>query len=372
MMKKIIALVICVLLVVAVFAACSAEEAQQAADQATEAAEQAVEEATDAAEDAADAATDAAEPAATGESKTIAYLAYNLADVWNEMGMDNFLYCADKAGYKVITQDAQNDAEKQVSQAEAMINQGVDMITVFPAATESAVTIVRMCNDAGIPVAVENAFMGDDAGDIVAQVACQYADIGYAAVKYAAENIPDAKMLYVHGAPGLGVYEDYSIGVEQAEKDFADKIVEVDRINGEWATEPAYTVTLDYITKNGSDGFNVVFANNDLEASGVYQALKEKGCEDIPIISTGGSEEGFQLFNDGVEACNITAPVSIQGAQLFQFCYKYLNDIPIEETKVPLAVIPIDHNNADEWMHWNDYEAALKYVNGIDGNGLGL
>ena len=80
----------------------------------------------------------------------------------------------------------------------------------------------------------------------------------------------------------------------------------------------------------------------------------------------------FQLFNDGVEACNITAPVSIQGAQLFQFCYKYLNDIPIEETKVPLAVIPIDHNNADEWMHWNDYEAALKYVNGIDGNGLGL
>ena len=240
------------------------------------------------------------------------------------------------------------------------------MLTVFPSSTESAQTIIRMANEAGIPIAVENAFMPDSAGDIVGQIACQYADIGYAAVKWAAENVEDAKLLYCHGAPGLGVYEDYSIGVEQALKDFSDSIEEFGLINGEWDTEASYNVTNDFI-KSGQAEFNVVFANNDLQAQGCYQALKENGMEDIPIISTGGSASGYEMFQNGVEAANMTAPVSIQGAQLFKFCYQYLNGIDIPEKKIPLAVIPVDHSNEDDWMFWDDYQAALDYIGGLDG-----
>ena len=360
-MKKALVLVLCVMVAMVMFAACAqpaAEEPAASDDAATSDAP--------AADDTAADDTAADDTAATGESYTIGYLAWSLSDEWNSSGKDNFVWNAENLGWEVIVEDSQGDAEKQVSQAEALINQGVDMLTVFPSSTESAQTIIRMANEAGIPIAVENSFMSDDAGDIVGQIACQYADIGYAAIKWAAENVEDAKLLYVHGAPGLGVYEDYAIGVEQALKDFSDSVEEVGLINGEWETEASYTVTNDFI-KAGTAEFNVVFANNDLQAQGVYQALKENGMEDIPIISTGGSSAGKELFEQGVEAANMTAPVSIQGAQLFKFCYQYLTGKEIPETKIPLAVIPVDNSNPDDWMDWHDYQAALDYIGGLDG-----
>ena len=124
---------------------------------------------------------------------------------------------------------------------------GVDGIVMFPITPDSGATVVKMCNDAGIPIVVENTFLADDAGEMVGQVACQYGDIGYAAIKWAAENVEDAKILYVHGGTGEGVYEAYQVGVDQALADFADSIECVGLINGEWQTEPSYNVTMDYI-----------------------------------------------------------------------------------------------------------------------------
>lgn len=105
----------------------------------------------------------------------------------------------------------------------------------------------------------------------IGQVACQYGDIGYAAIKWAAENIEDAKLLYVHGGTGKAFTEAYQVGVDQALEEFADKIECVGLINGEWQTEPSYNVTMDYISAGGEE-FNVVFANNEPAGSWCLQS----------------------------------------------------------------------------------------------------
>jgi len=301
-------------------------------------------------------------PAAGGDF-TFGYIAWKLTDVWNQYGMEAFEYCAAQKGVTVKSVDAQNDPERQASLAQEMINAGVDAVSLFPCTPEVGATIVRMCNEAGIPIAIENIFLPDDAsaGEVVGQIACRYSDIGYAAIEYAAGAFPGCKMLWVQGAPGLGVTEDYAVGVDDALTKFGDKVEVVGYVNGEFATEPSYNVTMDFI--NSGKEFDIIFAQNDQIAFGAYNALKENGREkDVPIISTGGSPQGFEMMQQDQQYANMTAPVNIQGAQVFKFLWDYKNGDTTTGTKIPLPIIAIDKTNIGEWIHWDNTEDSFKYV----------
>ncbi len=355
-MKKGVAILLIIVFVAGVMAACAQPTAETPAP---------AQEGTAVAEPSTEAtATEEAAADAPKEELTFGYLAYNIADVWNQYGYEAFVWAAEQDGVKVEMLDAKNDSEKQVSQAQDFINKGVDGISIFPVSPEVGATVVRMANEAGIPIALENIFLDDDtiAGiDLLGQVACEYNEIGYAAIKYAAETYPGCKLLYVHGGPGLGVYESYKIGVDKALEKFSDKVELVGLINGEWATEPSYNVTVDFIN-SGESEFDVVFANNDLQATGVYNALKEYGMEAIPIISTGGSEQGYQMVEDGQEAANITAPVNIQGQIVYDFLKKGVAGETITNKRISLPLIPIGMDNFDQWIKWDDNAAAAQYI----------
>lgn len=361
MTKKVFAVLMALLMVAAMVAGCASTSPAPASEATPAPAQES--------KPADTPASKAEEPAPQEATKnfTLGYLAWGLTDEWNLYGCEAFKWAAAKKGCEVITLDCQKDPEKQVSQAEELINRGVDAISMFPCTPEVGATVTRMCNVAGIPIAIENIFLPDDgsAGEIVGQVACRYSDIGYTAVKYAAETWPGCKLLYVHGGPGLGVYEDYKVGVDQALEEFKGKIELVGLMNGNWETEASYNVTQDFISSGKSD-FDVVFANNDLQAVGVYNALKENGMENIPILSTGGSEQGYEMVKSGQEYANMTAPVNLQGEIVFRFLWQHLNNVSISETKIPLPVIPVDQTNIDtDWIKWSDYEAAERYIGGI-------
>ena len=306
----------------------------------------------------------AAEPVADS-GFTFGYMAYNLADMWNQFSMDAFVWCADMKGVEVLYVDAQSDTGYQATQAQEMIDLGVDAISIFPVTTEVGATVVHMANEAGIPIAVENIFMPDDesAGDIVGQIACRYSDVGYAAIEYAAGAFPECKMLWVQGAPGLGVTEDYKAGVDAALELYGDLVEIAGYVNGEFAMETAYKTTLNFI-KSGRE-FDIIFAQNDLMAFGSFNALKERGMEDIPIISTGGSPQGYEMMQQGQQYANMTAPVNIQGVTIFDFLWRYVNGVSIPDNKIPLPIIPIDFPTIDQWIQWYDVQAAYDYIGGI-------
>lgn len=344
MKKKNVVIIIAILMVIVVLAACTPEQTP---------ASQTLEEPT------------SEEPTSETKSYVFGQLDYNMADVWDQTLVESFSWAAEQKGVTVKVLDAQKDPEKQVSQAQQLINEGVDGILLIPVTPDCAATIVRMANEADIPIAIENIFLSEEAAKgVVGQAACQYRDIGYAAIKYAADTYPGCKLLYVHGGAGLGVYEDYKIGVDAALEEFKDKVTMVGLIDGKWETEAAQNVTQDFITSGQSD-FDIVFANNGMEAKGVYNALKDNDMTDIPIISTGGSPDDYQMMLDGIESANMTAPANIQGILGFKLLWQTVNNIPIEETKLPLPIIPIDTETIDDWIQWEDYQAAYDYIGGI-------
>ena len=64
-----------------------------------------------------------------------------------------FKKTAEAAGYEVIVQSAENDAQNQISQAENVITQGVDAIVIQPVDFNVASGIAEMATKAGIPLA---------------------------------------------------------------------------------------------------------------------------------------------------------------------------------------------------------------------------
>ena len=296
---------------------------------------------------------------------TFGYIAYQMADIWNEYSAKSFEYAAAKDGVKVITLDSGNSIEQSVSCMESLIQAEVDGISIFPISPEQAAQLITMANEAGIPITVENIDVASvaDEDEYIAAVGCVYGDIGYAAIKWLSENVEDAKVFYCAGAVGGGVFEAYKEGVDKALEDCKDSIEMVGLLNSDaWSTEDGLNLTTNFI--NSGVEFNCVFANNDQIAQGCYQALEEAGL-DYPIVSTGGSPDAYGFVEDGIEAANMTAPVSLQGVQTYKNLYEYVTEGVVPDPKFQsLPVIPVSGDDLGAWIDWADYEGAYGFVYG--------
>ena len=304
--------------------------------------------------------------AAVAEDKlTYGYIAYQMSDIWNEYSAKSFEYAAEQNGVDVIVLDSGNDIAQSVAAMESLIQSEVDGISIFPISPEQAAQLITMANEAGIPITVENIDVAEvaDEDEYVAAVGCVYADIGYAAIEWLANNVEDAKVFYCAGAVGGGVFEAYKVGVDQALADYADKIEMVGMLNSDaWSTEDGLNLTTNFI--NSGVEFNCIFANNDQLAQGCYQAIGDAGL-DLPIVSTGGSPDAYAFLEDGIEAANMTAPVSIQGVQTFKNLHDYVTTGATPDPKFQsLPVIPVSGDDLGAWIDWADYAGAYTYVYG--------
>ena len=353
MTKKLLMVFLVMMMVAALFVGCTQQPGE------TE---------TKGAETSAAVETEATESVEAPVEKTLVfgYIAYQMADIWNEYSSKAFQYAADQAGVEVVILDSQNDIAQSVSCMESLIQQEVDGISIFPISPEQGAQLVTMANEAGIPITVENIDVATvcEPDQYVASIGCLYGDIGYAAIEWLSQNVEDAKVFYCAGAVGGGVFEAYKVGVDQALTDFADSIEMVGLSNSDaWSTENGLNLTQNFI--NSGVEFNCIFANNDQIAQGCYQALVEADMSDIPVVSTGGSPDAYGFLEDGIEAANMTAPVSIQGVQTFKNLYDFVVNGVVPEPKFQsLPIVPVAGADLSAWIDWSDYAAAYKYVYG--------
>ena len=289
-----------------------------------------------------------------------------LADEWNGYGVEAFKYAAEMKGVDVVVLDAEWDGEKALTNLEDLITRGVDQIGVFVYTPEQAQDFILRANDAGIPISFENTkLMGSDVeGDYVFNVACEYYDIGYEAMKYISQNWPNSKVFYVRGLPGMGIVEEYQRGVDDAIAEYG-KVELVASRDTDWGAEQSMNVTQDVI-QAGID-FDVIFANSEEMAKGVYAALNDAGVADeIKMVATGGGPTGVEMMENGQLEATISSPVSLQGLYLFKAMWLYEKGIEPPKKFIPLPTIPIDKDNLDEIISWEVTDWHIDYIGGLD------
>lgn len=90
------------------------------------------------------------------KAKTIAFLFQDLETEFWVAGHKAISTTLKDAGMNVVERNCNKDANKQLEQAKDVIAQKVDAIMMIPADGDVAVTIGKLCNDAGVPLGVFN------------------------------------------------------------------------------------------------------------------------------------------------------------------------------------------------------------------------
>ena len=96
---------------------------------------------------------EAVEEEASVAEKVIAFMPEQVAvKRWMDADVPSFEARAAELGYETIVQVAGGDAEKQIKQAEGVLQQNISAIVIVPADFDAARKIVEMANEVNVPV----------------------------------------------------------------------------------------------------------------------------------------------------------------------------------------------------------------------------
>ncbi|MEK4711755.1 ribose ABC transporter substrate-binding protein RbsB [Sporosarcina sp. FSL K6-5500] len=184
--------------------------------------------------------------------------------------------------------DAQDDAAKQASDVEDLIQQGVDLILINPTDSSAVVAAVESANNAGIPVITVD--RSSEGGDVVSHIASDNKAGGELAGQFLAELVGDgAKVVELEGIAGSSAARDRGMGFNEIVKGKLDIVA---KQTANFNRAEGLTVMENIMQANPD--IKGVFAHNDEMALGALEAIEAAGKE-VKVV-------GFDATDDAVKS----------------------------------------------------------------------
>jgi D-xylose transport system substrate-binding protein len=227
-----------------------------------------------------------------GTTKRIAFMMkQQTAFRYLHADMPFFVKTAEAAGYKVLVQSAENDAQAQVSQAENIITQGVDAIVINPVDFHVAAQIAEMAAAAHIPLASYNdLILGADHAAFIGRDSKQG---GVVAAKAILAKVPKGNYALIGGDPGQTGATDMQAGYHEVIDGAVTKgdiTIVTDQFAKGWKAEPAQAFAENALTQTDNK-INAFLVSYDGESLGVMQAIEGAGLKAGSIPVTGQDME---------------------------------------------------------------------------------
>lgn len=348
-MKKVLSLMMAGLMTMAFLAGCSgsntAEEKPAAETEQTTTEEAPAEEAAEA---PAEEAGEAAAETATNDGPLTIGVSMNSADEFRASWLEAFKTQAEAKGHKVISTNADNKADKQISDIESMLQQDIDIIVIHAFSSDGILPAVDALNAANIPIVLydfpidsENyttwisdeqylngVIQGEYVNDWLAADESRVANVGYYYGSYSMEA----------AAPRMdGFFETCTK---------ANKLVEAE---GGWTADGAMSLTEDWL--QAYPDMNVFVAMNDEMALGCIQALKAAGknMDDVVILGIDGSQEGITAVKSGELDCTVFRDVQKETSVTLDTCEKIMKGESVDKRIEPKAAIALTSENVDQY-----------------------
>lgn len=292
-MKKLIAMLLAIVMVLALGACAAKERTPPASDNKT----------ADTAAPAGDTAAPAGDTAAPAEEIIVAYMAKNTVDAFhatmNKKAGDIFDQWKSEgliADWQLY--DATTDPAMQISLLEDAISNGANMVALQPCEQAGSDPVVTRCNELGIPIVVINSYT-----DSTMELASGFAfsddyDAGAMMADYVMSKIPEGgKFAHMMGVVGSSAQILRGQGV--ADKMNADSGWEnVGDYAAEWLAEKAVAFATDVITQYG-DELKAIVCDNDDMSSAVQAYCNSIGREDIVCIGVDGNKGPLTMVKEG-------------------------------------------------------------------------
>ena len=216
---------------------------------------------------------------------------------------------AAELGVKLLMYDARGDVNQQISDVETMIAQGVDAIIVIPQSVEGSAPVVAMCNEAGIPIIIDNGDIADK--NYTAFVGCTDQQSGEILGQWFMDNLEEgAKICIIEGPMGQSGQVGRYAGLQAV--GVMDKFEILACQTANWKRDEAMALAEDWIVTYG-DELDAIICENDDMALGALAACEAAGRDDILIGGVDAIADAVQAVKEGRMEISVLQDAAGQG-----------------------------------------------------------
>ena len=292
---------------------------------------------------------------------------------------DLFLTHANKLGAEVLVQSANSDDTRQVSDVQALISRGVDVLVIVPHNGGAMAKAVNMAHEAGIPVLAYDRLITDC--DLDLYMTFDNVKVGELQAQFLVDRLPKGgkkKIVRIYGAKTdhnallFKQGQDNILGPLISRGEF--EVVHEDWTQ-DWKPENAKKIANAAITRAGPN-FEAILASNDGTAGGAIQALSEEGLAG-KILVTGQDAElsACQRIVNGTQAMTIYKPLSQLAKQAAEVALKMakgkpvvapgkLNNGKIDVPSILLDVVVVTKDNMQDTVIKDGFHTAAEIYSG--------
>lgn len=256
---------------------------------------------------------------------------------------------AKELGVELIVKDAELNPQKQVSQFNELLTQGVDAIAAYPVVPESLGPMLEKAKKAGIPVVSTNArpdiskpLPKGYLADLEAPIDHQ----AYSMAEYGAKIQPGAKFGIIGNAAPIAALKYMAEREQYWGEKFGLEFVGL--VDAKQDTAAGYGPAIsELIAKDPA--IQQIWVYNDLVALTASTVIRSSGKPDVKIISNSGAGKPvLEAIKAGRIEMVYQLPWAEQGKQLIDGAYNAATDqnLPMPET-ISLRGTVITKDNVD-------------------------
>ncbi|MCU4175378.1 substrate-binding domain-containing protein [Carboxylicivirga sp. N1Y90] len=179
---------------------------------------------------------------------------------------------------------ADSDPEKQILQAQKLIDEGVEVLVVVPVDSKEAGDIVRLAHRNYVPVISYDRLIKDCNLDYY--ISTDNINIGELQANYLSKISPEGKYALISGPESDNNAYLLHIGwmnVLQPLIDKGDIEIVLDEFSEYWLPDESYAIMSEYLENNSE--IDAIICGNDALALGTISALKEHGKEGKVLLA---------------------------------------------------------------------------------------
>jgi ribose transport system substrate-binding protein len=263
-------------------------------------------------------------------------------DTWYKRDVDGFVLAAKLLGIKTIVLNSDYDVQKEVSNIDSLITQGVDGMAIFSFNQQGAITAAKKCKDAGIPlVTVDNCGQALTSGyDIVAAVDFDWKAMGKNYADYIAQQYPGKKVALITGLLEHLPVQMITGAMKDRMKELGKNEIVAVR-DGKYNPPVAVTQAQDLVQSGVK--FDVLWIMNEDMAAAVIRYLKNQGIlNQYVVIAQNGSPVGIPLVQSGELNYTISSSPGWEGMVALLALNQFVSgDSKKVNQQIMLPVIPV-------------------------------
>ncbi|WP_067841368.1 D-xylose ABC transporter substrate-binding protein [Amphibacillus sediminis] len=223
---------------------------------------------------------------------------------------DIFVERAEELGAEVLVQSADGQDERQLSQIQNMLSQGVDVLVIIANNSDALSPVVEQAHEEGIPVVAYDRLINNAPVD--AYVSFDNVRVGELQAEYLIETVPTGRYFLLGGAPtdnNAHMFREGQMNVLQPLIDRGDIEVVGDQWADGWSAENALSIIENALTSNNNQ-IDAIVATNDSTAGGAIQALTAQNLAgEVAISGQDADLAAVQRIAEGIQSMTIYKPI---------------------------------------------------------------